>query len=546
MDAIDHMYAAAAAPRIRVHSIGDTILNRLSRTIREVDRMAHEEGVSELIGPRLATAKAIRFVLCASPLAGASPYLRLAAAAQKLAQTEGELRLRCSERVVQLFCRVRPEIEVLSHQRTSALNEKFLSVWRTRNGGGGRFAIVVPDAKAKVSTDSWLQDPDNETQLEVLTPAALRAAEFYDELFIFGAPRWYLRNAGDFVFKTPRSARLCVFGYRWTDLSFNIEPLFHRRVPAGAGEGRPASGSASSEQGIKAEVEDSGSDSIEIGSEPPFELPPVDVDAILRGRRRQSSPTDAGDEEIEARLVLLAGGDAVLLPYTDDARSFSADVHERAANAVVDDDDEDEDSASVRRVLNRQIEVGDFILFRTGGGGDLLPIVADSLMGPKLAAQRRADQQRWKDALRAYERAVGMDELCRQLAAAGALRANPTNVRNWMRDRNIRPAAEADFSAILSVAGLASESTRYFLTADQLHRSHHSAGNEIRRKLIAEVRKADLNTLRSSGKMTFHLEAIIAEASMTAYRIERILPDVVMARAHEVNDVFAQEDAPWQ
>ncbi len=545
MDAVDQIYAAAAAPRIKIHSIGDSTLFRLSRAIREVDRTAQEEGISELIGPRLSIAKAIRFVLSASPLPGASPHLRLAAAAKKLVLTENELRFRSSERMVQLFCRIRPEIEALSVQTTSALNEKFLSVWHTHNASKGRFAIVVPDAKAKFPTDSWVQEMETGTRLKVLTPAALRSGEFYDELFLFGAPRWYIRNAGDFLFTTPRSSRLSVFGYRWTDLNLNIEPLFHRRVVGGSSSGERSSGPTTSEQGIKAQVEESGAGPIVTDSEPPFELPAVDVQAIMRSRRTHSSPMDACEEEIEARLIVLAGGDAVLLPYTDEAKSFTADVHERAVNAA-DEDDDDEDSATVRRVLNKQIEVGDFILLRTGGGGDLLPIVADSLMGKEVAAQRRADQKRWKDALRAYERRFGIDELCRQLAATGGLRANPTNVRTWMRERNLRPAADADFSAILSVAGLAVDATRYFLTADQLNSVHHSAGNEIRRKLIAEVKKADLDALRSSGKMTFHLEAVAAEASMTAYRIERILPDIVMARTHEVNDVFEQKDAPWQ
>lgn len=545
MDAVDQIYAATAAPRIKIHSIGDNTLFRLSRAIRDVDRTAHEEGVGELIGPRLSIAKAIRFVLSASPLPGASPHLRLAAAAKKLAFTENELRFRSSERIVHLFSQIRPEIEALSRQTTSALGEKFLSVWRTRNASKGRFAIVVPDAKAKVPIDSWLHEVEGGNHLKVLTPAALRAGEFYDELFLFGAPRWYINNAGDFLFTTPRAMRLSIFGYRWTDLNLKIAPLFHRRAAAANGSGEGSPDTVASPQGIKAHVEESGTDPSVTDSEPPFELPAVDVQAIMRSRRSYSSPLDAYEEEIEARLILLAGGDAVLLPYTDDAKSFCADVDERAVNAA-DDDDEDEDSATVRRVLNKQIEVGDFILLRTGGGGDLLPVVADSLMGEKVAAQRRADQKRWKDALRANEQRFGMDELCRQLAAAGGLRANLTNVRNWMRERNLRPAADADFSAILSVTGLAGDAPRYFLTADQLNSVHHSAGNEIRRKLIAEVKKADLDVLRSSGKMTFHLEGVAAGASMTAYRIERILPDIVMARAHEVNDVFEQKDTPWQ
>jgi hypothetical protein len=74
---------------------------------------------------------------------------------------------------------------------------------------------------------------------------------------------------------------------------------------------------------------------------------------------------------------------------------------------------------------------------------------------------------------------------------------------------------------------------------------HRKAGFKVRRLLIAEVKRADLKPLFSSGKMTFMLKDLSDEASMTAYRIERVLPDPVAARLHEVNDVFRHEEELW-
>ena len=167
-------------------------------------------------------------------------------------------------------------------------------------------------------------------------------------------------------------------------------------------------------------------------------------------------------------------------------------------------------------------------------------------MTEPIAKVKRAQQQEWKSALRKASHSARVEVFCQLLRNAGATHASPTNLRNWIRERTIRPDADEDFHAILQVCGLTARRDVFFETADLLNSMHRKAGFKIRKLLIAEVNRADLISLASKGKMTFMLKDVSDEASMTAYRIERILPDEIVARLHEVNEVFARKEEVWQ
>ena len=161
----------------------------------------------------------------------------------------------------------------------------------------------------------------------------------------------------------------------------------------------------------------------------------IDVQGILDRRRAHQFGEQNGDEEVEARLVLLSGGDAVLLPWTDDAKSFCANFDKRLSSGTA--EEEDEDAGSIRRGLNQELQAGDFIILRTGAAGDILPQVADSIMTPTVAKITRAQQAEWKAALRSASYDDGPEILCIALKAAGATHASVSNLRNWVRERTI-------------------------------------------------------------------------------------------------------------
>lgn len=529
----DRLFAACASPTLQVHRLPDQGVHALTRSFRQVERIAREEDCAEKARPHLSRVKAARFVLAASPVHGADGELRLSGVAARLGESEIQLSWSCSARLVEAFRAVRPHVVDLSRTASSPLQSCLWELLAKRRSGQN-LGIVVPDFGVKVKTDSWMKRADLGA-IPVLTPSALRGAEHYDELFIFGPPRWYVSNSGEFLFSTPRASVQHVIGYRWTDLSLVIEPVF-RRVENGA---QPRPGASEAPVAVVI-IEDTEPDAQPIEPDDEAGDFTIDVDSILERRRARSIAVgDADDEEVEARLVLLAGGEAVLLPWTDDAKSFRADFRDQASQKAA--EEEDEDAGRVRRHFNKELEVGDFIVLRTGSGGDLLPKVADGVMGAA-AATHRLRQREWKLALRSEEHRHGGADLCARLRAMGATHASISNIHNWVRERTIRPDSDEDFEAVLKVLGLGGRRTEFLATAETIHHAHRSAGFRIRKLLMTKVRQADLRALRSTGRMEFHLEELSTQARMTAYRIERIVPIAITARSHELNDVFIPEN----
>lgn len=540
----DLLYAACAAPRCSVHAVSESAIRLLTGAYREVDRIAHEEGVTDLLRRHLSRVRTIRFILAASPVNGSDPELRLAALSRRLAEAEQELEWSASPRLIAAFKRVRPAVEDLSRLHESPLQVRFAELWHSRDQVRRNMAVVVPDHVAQVATAAWLRRSDLPADLPVITPSALRGGEHYDRLFLFGPPRWHTSRVGDFLFAAPRAGQMDVIGYRWMDLALRTAPLF-RRPPVREADGEPPGPSPTQSQRILVPPPEPAANEAEEPRPSENDEPaavPVDVQEILRNRRQGSAAAalDA-DEEVEARMVILAGGHAVLLPWTDDATSFCADFGDGRTAA----DPEDEGGGIVRKQPNLGFEPGDFILLRTGAGGDILPQEADAIMGTA-ASGYRARQHEWKHALRALDLRLGPSTLCERLRTAGASHASIANMRNWIRERTIRPDADEDLRAILQVVGLAARTDEFFHAAGVINSAHRSAGFRIRRLLLAKVRGADLRGLRLTGMMEFRLDGLSAEASITAYRIEAVLPEVVMARSHEVNDVFPLEDNPWQ
>jgi hypothetical protein len=264
----------------------------------------------------------------------------------------------------------------------------------------------------------------------------------------------------------------------------------------------------------------------------------LDIQAYLNRNRGYSGGT--GDEvEYEARVLQLAANQAVLLDWDEQARGFCIDI------SAEDDDQDEQDDELVCRRYNRDLDAGDFIILRTAGGGDLIPVLADHIMGDR-AQQLRGFEKQWKNKLRAIRDEIGEDDLLNLLKKAGAVRANHANVGNWIRERTIRPNADADFQAILKVCKLDSREEEFTRAAAVILKAHKRAGFQIRKMLIDQVRKVDLQELRRKGSLVFQLPELEGNASMTAYRIERIQPEPVMVQSHELGRPFVPEDELWQ
>ena len=170
---------------------------------------------------------------------------------------------------------------------------------------------------------------------------------------------------------------------------------------------------------------------------------------------------------------------------------------------------------------------------RTEGGGDYVVEVADNLLGARRDAAR-ADQSLWKERLREAVDRLGHQAVVRQLEAHGSGRAD-ANLRSWLSasPRNIRTADPSDFAAITAVGGLADRADELWRAMGRILWAHRTAGQRIRKRLMAEVSKADPQELERDGRRIFEMDA--GGGSLTAFRVVDVLPDPVPAARGNLN-----------
>ncbi len=228
-----------------------------------------------------------------------------------------------------------------------------------------------------------------------------------------------------------------------------------------------------------------------------------------------------------------------MLPWTDDAKTYSADFGDVGSQVEVDEDDEDAGAGPPGlqpRTRGRRLHH----LADGGPAGTCCQRSPTGSWAPR-PKPTGCTSRSGNTPCATWSGGMAAGAVCDRLRGNGANHASPSNLRNWIRARTIRPDSDEDFAAIFRTTGLEHRAAEFVASAVAINSAHRSAGFKIRKLLIAKVRKADLRKMRASGKMEFRLEELSNDASMTAYRIERILPDMVHARLHELNDVFTLE-----
>lgn len=524
------IFCAARSGKIDVHAVPDTQIKEFSRSIRLIDKLSRAASVEELVAPTLKQMKAVRFALASTPLPGSWPSLKLVETVLSIEENARRWRRVVTDaRLAEAAERSIPVLQLLSEQKESTLGATIRELAPRWHSDGLQAAVILKDPRYAPMVSQWLKSNCGVPVPVVLVPSAIRGCEYYDLLYIFGCPRWFRNDGTGFLFDAPRAPQIHVLALAWGGLELSTGSVF----PAAARQTR-GFGHQQADIVVHGRQEPMESDL----ADDLAAIAQFDIQAYLARRRAPGVPVDH-DDEYEARLVQLAGNLAVLLDWDDQAASYCIDM------AGGEEEDNEEERGLVCRLHNHELEEGSFIILRTGGGGDLVPVVADAIL-KESATQLRALETQWKTRLRTLRMTAGDSDLCRRLHAAGAIRATRSNLRNWIRDRTIRPDADADFSAILKTCDLEGETTAYFNAAAVINTAHRQAGFRIRKMLIAEVRKVDLRQLRQKGSLVFQLADLSRDASMTAYRIERIQSQPVMAQSHELGHPFQLEDELWQ
>jgi hypothetical protein len=201
-----------------------------------------------------------------------------------------------------------------------------------------------------------------------------------------------------------------------------------------------------------------------------------------------------------------------------------------------------EDEINVRQVPVSQLSEGTFLIVRAEGEGDYIRELADSLLG-KRAAHLRAVQARWKEKLAVELEAHGAKAVCRRLTRLGAPRAREDNVRRWASPDSIRPNDPRDFAAICELIGEPAD--ELWQAMSTIFAAHLQAGNEVRKLLVEEIRKADSAALLQRGWSDYDVESIEGEGALRVARIAGRAPDLADVPRSRLRKPFRVSEDLW-
>ena len=381
----------------------------------------------------------------------------------------------------------------LANLRDKPLFDRLVELVRSRPEE--RIAVVSP-GRGSLVEDARRALQRLGDRLEVVKPAELANLPAFETLCVLGTPAWYMHKRGEFVLTVPRAQQVFVVLWSWihvADLPARAEIIGGR---TGSVSPRPVPAPPRPSRGARRVDED--------------EVPEVvDWEWV---RERAKPDGDAGDsdrdaeEKVEARLFLLADDHVVYLESVGTKQE------------VVEPDLQGDDR--IRAVDVADLDEGDHVLLRTQGGGSLVRVVADGILGT-FAGPLREDQRRWKRGLRDAHLRYGMDALRRKLEDAGCPNPVAQNVQNWMSLESIRPW-EVNFRAIMKVIGIDdSEAEVVWTSMTEIKKAHNKAGYRISQQLKEVVGDRDLDQLIRTGRLQFELEEGTG-GTLDAFRIDYV------------------------
>jgi hypothetical protein len=352
--------------------------------------------------------------------------------------------------------------------------------------------------------------------LPVLKPRDFMTGRRWDFAVVVGAADWFPGQ----MFTCPRAEALTLVHHAHLKDSANVEGIFERfaTVPLAVRvrDPQPWTGKPP-----------------DLGQATSLAADEVDSAAAQSPQPQWSGMTQqvpraaVGEEQVEARLVVLGAGYGMWLPI--DAVSIRGlDLSAPAGERVI----------SLRTA---SITSDAVLIVREGGSvSGTLAAMADAALGKRATAIRQR-QQEWKTLLRQELARVGAANLQRQLRRAGSTTAN---LRFWAGDENIRPQYDHDFAVLLKHLGIL-DPVPYLLDGRELWRAHHKAGVQLSAALEAALEAADLTELEARGRQQLHLSDQAVRATLTAFRVIAVQPETVSVASSATRKTFRLKGAQW-
>jgi hypothetical protein len=486
LSVIQAAYRNSARLRIHVSEVADLFAEELSHSLHRVLLSLGSEYKEPFWLDLLSSLKKYRYTLAVSVLPFNHPILFPKSTIQMMKDKSRNIISRKPQLETE-FERLTEALEMLAEYDETPLLNRILDL---HSQTPGRDAVLISHKQHHTVTIELLSSRA-QSDLTVVTEQQLRQLKHYDRLFVTGPATWYKPH----VIGTPRAPRIDVVRFNWLQDPIKIEsefvhPLFK---PARSLNITPALRTTTVSDGVKISQEEA--------------IYEIDwkgfVSSYLQAR-------DSSDEEVLAHCIRLEGDNVVFLEK--EAQIFVLKPY-------------DTGDKRIQRIAFAELQDGDYLILRTAGGGDQISELASRNLG-KRESHIRECQRNWKDKLKQFELRNGMDRTIKSLKQEGATRtATPVNVRNWRESRTIKPRNIADFIAILIVCGLEKDQDQYLKAAKQLASAHISAGQEIRKRLIAQLRSANLQLLEDVGSL--EIELSVGGGAMAVCRVTAISPDTM-------------------
>lgn len=523
----DEIYECASSRKVIWHKVNHQRLQDFCLAVSSFEHLTMHID-DDLLSKFTRWLRHYRFKLCSAPLCFSHPALIVPETLENMSRLLKRLQLTypgIASKARDLF----DMASLLVQSNENPLLE-YLKVLVNPNNSY-KIALLIKDSSLIKYVEEIFTKHYALRKVQMLGISQLRGGNLFDWLLVIGPARWFPEH----IFDSPRASEIHVIRYSWIKDRWKREPAFLEYSLHASQD--PAIGDF---EVNSAWEEPHGLSAIEY-NEPAELLPSINWDDINARLNQSTSPEDQTQEHVEARLFSLAGEGAVFLESSENSKALVIDLE---GDESEEDGDGNESGSRVKRIRVKDIQEGMFILLRTNGGGDYIVPLADRILGDK-ARQAREMQLYWKELLRDVVKRRGTTETSVALMERGAMRANVTNVRNWMSAKTIRPQYYEDFEAIMSLIGLKERALDYWEVAIAIETAHRQAGHYIRNLLLKKVLHSDLSELEKTGRMDFELEQGDG-GKLTAFRVEGFSPGLYTVPVFRLGHYFERDEYAWQ
>lgn len=371
-------------------------------------------------------------------------------------------------------------------------------------------AIVVGTTEAIGPTKNTINRQYQTRNLRVLSEHSLYESDCYENLYIFGTPRFYSKR----LYKSPRAKNIYYIYFDWLNGTIDDKANFASNIEK------------TSFQYIQynEHVQDKGFSTSDV-----FNLNVgYSADEIAKRHIQNASGQGLEHEEVNAKLFLLENDYAVFVEAENDAKSLILNLSEGGV-----------EEEKVAKVENLKFKASDYILLKTDGDGDYIIPMADRILGGK-AKKLRSMQREWKNNLLHKSIELGTEVTIQVLNDLGCDIASKTNLRNWTSCKNIKTRRYSDFKAILDLCEMGRSSKDYWEAMKEISEAHQKAGARIRKNLIEKVNQTDSLEILTTGYIEFNLD-IPNCGKIAAFRIKEIKASNVKVPARSIGQPFQLE-----